>query len=116
MISAAWHVTVQNRFPGRPLFALDGALDGPVPDAVLRLVELQADARIPAGDRDFTGYVANVLFDDWDQVRAGAARACAAKSRPVPICACGGRIAPASLAPRPPGVGFILSAHPRHVP
>jgi aminoglycoside phosphotransferase (APT) family kinase protein len=74
MISAQWHVTVQNRLPGRPL----NALDGPMLDAALRLVELQADAGIPAGDRDFTGYVANVLFDDWDQVWANAARASAA--------------------------------------
>ncbi len=55
MISAAWHVTVQDRLPGRPLFTLDGALDGPVLDGLLRLVELQAGAGIPAGDRDFTG-------------------------------------------------------------
>jgi hypothetical protein len=78
MISAAWHVTVKNRLPGRPLYALDAARDGPLLDALLRLVELQADAGIPAGDRDFTGYVANVLFDNWDQVWADAARACAA--------------------------------------
>ena len=84
MISAQWHVTVQNRLPGRPLFALDGALDEPVLDAVLRLVELQAGAGIPAGDRDFTSYVANVLFDDWDDVWADAPRACAAAG---PVCA-----------------------------
>jgi aminoglycoside phosphotransferase (APT) family kinase protein len=84
MISAQWHVTVQNRLPGRPLYALDGALDGPMLDALLRLVELQADAGIPADDRDFTGYVANVLFDDWDQVWADALRACAAAG---PLCA-----------------------------
>jgi aminoglycoside phosphotransferase (APT) family kinase protein len=84
MISSRWHVTVQNRLPGRPLFARDGALDGPMLDAVLRLVELQADAGIPAGDRDFTGYLANVLFDDWDQVWADAPRACAAAG---PLCA-----------------------------
>jgi hypothetical protein len=84
MISSQWHVTVQNRLPGRPLYALDGALDGPMLDAVLRLTELQADAGIPAGDRDFTGYVANVLFDDWDQVWADAPRACAAAG---PLCA-----------------------------
>jgi aminoglycoside phosphotransferase (APT) family kinase protein len=84
MISSQWHVTVQNRFSGRPLFALDGALDGPMLDAVLRLVELQADAGIPAGDREFTGYVANVLFDDWDHVWADAPRACAAAG---PLCA-----------------------------
>jgi Ser/Thr protein kinase RdoA (MazF antagonist) len=83
MISAQWHVTVQNRLPGRPLHALDGALDGPVLDALLDLVELQADAGIPAGGRDFTGYVANVLFDDWDQVWADAPQACAAAG---PLC------------------------------
>lgn len=78
MISAQWHVTVQNRLPGRPLYALDGPLDGPMLDTALRLVELQADAGIPAGNRDFTGYVANVLFDDWDEVWADAPRASAA--------------------------------------
>jgi Phosphotransferase enzyme family len=39
---------------------------------------------VRAGDRDFTGYVANVLFDDWDQVWADAPRACAAAGR---LCA-----------------------------
>ncbi len=76
MITAAWHVTVQKRLPGRPLTRLDG----PMLDAALRLVELQADAGIPAGDRDFTSYVANVLFDDWDEVWADAPKACAAAS------------------------------------
>ena len=52
--------------------------------ALLDLVELQAGAVIPAGDRDFTGYVANVLFDDWDEVWADAPRACAAAG---PLCA-----------------------------
>ena len=80
MISAQWHVTVQNRLPGRRVTALDG----PLLDLALRLVELQADAGIPAGDRDFTGYVANVLFDDWDDVWADAPRACAAAG---PLCA-----------------------------
>ena len=74
MISSEWHVTVQNRLPGRPLTALDG----PMLEAALHLVELQADAGIPAGGRDFTDYVANVLFDDWDEVWADAPRACAA--------------------------------------
>jgi aminoglycoside phosphotransferase (APT) family kinase protein len=64
-----WHVTVQRRLPGRPL----RSLRLPLLDAVLRLVELQADAGIPAGDRDFAGYVANVLFDDWDNVWIDAA-------------------------------------------
>jgi len=74
MVSAQWHVTVQNRLPGRPL----SALDGPVLDAALRLVELQAGAGIAAGDRDFTSYVANVLFDDWDDEWADAPKASAA--------------------------------------
>ena len=84
LISAQWHVTVQNRFPGRPLFARGGALDGPMLDGVLDLVELQADAGIMAGDRDFAGYVANVLFGDWDQVWDDAPRACVAAG---PLCA-----------------------------
>jgi hypothetical protein len=84
MISSQWHVTVQNRLPGRPLHPLDGPLDGPVLDALLRLVELQAGAGIADEGHDFTGYVANVLFDDWDEVWADAARACAAAS---PLCA-----------------------------
>jgi Ser/Thr protein kinase RdoA (MazF antagonist) len=74
MIGAQWHVTVQNRLPGRPLTELDK----PMLEAALRLVELQAEAGIPAGDRDFTCYVANVLFDDWDEVWADAPRACPA--------------------------------------
>jgi aminoglycoside phosphotransferase (APT) family kinase protein len=78
LIRGQWHVTVQDRLPGRPLFAPGTALDGPVLDALLDLVELQAGAGIPAGERDFTGYVANVLFDDWDDVWADAAGACAA--------------------------------------
>ncbi|HEY2079240.1 MAG TPA: phosphotransferase [Streptosporangiaceae bacterium] len=73
MISAQWHVTVQNRLPGRPLNSLAGPLLG----EALRLVELQADAGISAGDRDFTSYVANVLFDDWDDVWADKLQASA---------------------------------------
>ena len=38
----------------------------------MALVGRQAEAAIPAGDRDFTGYIANVLFDDWDEVWADA--------------------------------------------
>jgi aminoglycoside phosphotransferase (APT) family kinase protein len=74
MLDDEWHVTVQNRLPGRPL----QALPPPLLDAVLRLVELQANAGIPADDRDFTGYVAHVLFDDWDDVWVAAARSAAA--------------------------------------
>jgi hypothetical protein len=51
---------------------------------VLRLVEKQAGAAIAAGDRDFTGYIAHVLFDDWDEVWADAARAGGAAG---PLCA-----------------------------
>jgi hypothetical protein len=80
MFSAEWHVTVQNRLPGRPL----AALDGPMLVAVLRLVELQADAGFRDEERDFTDYVANVLFDDWDEVWADAPRASAAAG---PMCA-----------------------------
>jgi hypothetical protein len=74
MLSAHWHVTVQNRLPGRPL----NALDRPMLDAALRMVELQADAGIAAEDRNFTSYVANVLFDDWADDWADAPRASAA--------------------------------------
>jgi aminoglycoside phosphotransferase (APT) family kinase protein len=80
MLSDGWHATVQDRLPGRPLHALDG----PLLDAALYLVELQADAGIPAGDRDFTGYIANVLFDDWDDEWADAPRGAAAAG---PLCA-----------------------------
>jgi Ser/Thr protein kinase RdoA (MazF antagonist) len=80
MISAEWHVTVQNRLPGRPLAALDGAML----DAAVGLVELQADAGFRDDERDFTGYVANVLFDDWDEVWADAPRASEAAG---PLCA-----------------------------
>jgi Ser/Thr protein kinase RdoA (MazF antagonist) len=80
MISAEWHVTIQNRLPGRAL----AALDGPVLDAALSLVELQADAGFRDEERDFTSYVANVLFDDWDEVWADAPRASAAAG---PLCA-----------------------------
>jgi aminoglycoside phosphotransferase (APT) family kinase protein len=71
-----WHLTVQSRLPGRPLTRLNGRLL----DQVIALVERQAHAAIPAGDRDFTGYIANVLFDDWDEVWADAGRAAA------PLC------------------------------
>jgi Ser/Thr protein kinase RdoA (MazF antagonist) len=80
LLDDQWHVTVQNRLPGHRLTALDG----PLLDALLRLVERQADAGIPAEHRDFTGYVANVLFDDWDQVWSDAAQACPAAG---PLCA-----------------------------
>jgi Ser/Thr protein kinase RdoA (MazF antagonist) len=80
MVSAEWQVTVQSRLPGRPL----GTLDGPVLEEALGLVELQAGAGIADESRDFTSYVANVLFDDWDDVWANAPRACPAAG---PLCA-----------------------------
>lgn len=71
MVRGQWHVTVQDRLPGHRLTTLDERLL----EGVLQLVERQAGALIPAGDRDFTGYIANVLFDDWDEVWTDAARA-----------------------------------------
>ena len=70
MVRGPRHLTVQNRLPGLLLTTLAG----PLLDAVVELVERQAGAAIPAGDRDFTGYIANVLFDDWDEVWADAER------------------------------------------
>jgi hypothetical protein len=43
-----WHVVVQNRLPGRPLWPLT-SLSWPVLEALLSLVELQADAGVPYG-------------------------------------------------------------------
>jgi hypothetical protein len=77
MARGQWHVTVQSRLPGHRLTTLDGRLL----EEVLALVGLQAGAGIPADDRDFTGYIANVLFDDWDEVWADAAQASG------PLCA-----------------------------
>jgi len=79
LISSQWQVTVQNRLPGRPVITLVG----PMLSEALRLVELQAGAGIAAEDRDFAGYVANVLFDDWDEVWADAPHACAPAG---PLC------------------------------
>jgi aminoglycoside phosphotransferase (APT) family kinase protein len=75
-----WHVTVQNRLPGYRVTTLDRGLL----EEMVQLVERQADAAIPAADRDFTSYIANVLFDDWDEVWADAARAGRAAG---PLCA-----------------------------
>ena len=80
MARGQWHLTVQSRLPGHPVTMLDERLL----EEVLQLVERQAGAGIPAGGRDFTSYIANVLFDDWDQVWADAARAGAAAG---PLCA-----------------------------
>jgi aminoglycoside phosphotransferase (APT) family kinase protein len=79
-IDAGWQVTVQNRLPGRPLATLGGSML----EQVLRLVDLQAGAEAsPDDEPDFIGYVANVLFDDWDEVWNDAPRACPAAG---PLC------------------------------
>jgi hypothetical protein len=71
MVGGHWHVTAINRLPGRPMTALDeGQLD-----EIMGLIELQADAGVLGVERDFASYIANVLFDDWDEVWADAARA-----------------------------------------
>jgi len=68
-----WYVIVQRRLPGHSL----RSLTWPLLDQVLELVELQADADAFATseDRDFAGYVAHVLFDDWDDVWRDASSA-----------------------------------------
>jgi aminoglycoside phosphotransferase (APT) family kinase protein len=71
MLDDDWHLTVQHRLPGQPLTALTE----PLLTELLRLVELQAHAGVPAEDRNFAAYVARVLFDDWDQVWTDAASA-----------------------------------------
>jgi hypothetical protein len=79
MISAEWQLTVQSRLPGCSL----QTLDWPRLEQALQLVELQAGAGVADEEHDFTGYVANVLFDDWDEVWDDAPRACAAAG---PLC------------------------------
>src|SRR5712691_3401739 len=59
-----WYAIVQRRVPGTPL----ESLNTPLLDELLGLVELQADAGIEPGVRDFASYVTNVLFDGWDHV------------------------------------------------
>ena len=73
-----WYVAVQKRLPGRPVTSLTGPQFDPLLDSLLDLVERQAGAGFPAEDRDFAGYVANVLFDDWDEVWDDAPRSCPA--------------------------------------
>jgi hypothetical protein len=71
-------MTAQNRLSGYPLTMLDGRLL----EEVLQLADRQAAAAIPADDRDFTSYIADVLFDDRDQVWVDAAPAGGAARRP----------------------------------
>ncbi len=68
-----WYAIVQRRVPGTPL----KSLNTPLLDELLGLVELQADAGIEPGVRDFASYVTNVLFDGWDHVWPDAAHASA---------------------------------------
>jgi Ser/Thr protein kinase RdoA (MazF antagonist) len=58
------HAVVLRRLPGEPL----RSLKSPMLDALLALVELQADAGIAPDERDFAGYQSLVLFDGWDHV------------------------------------------------
>jgi Phosphotransferase enzyme family len=83
LLDAEWHMVVENRLPGHPLWPLTW-LSWPMLQSMLRLVELQADAGVPAGNRDFAGYVADVLFDDWDDVWRAAERASPAAAQ---LCA-----------------------------
>ena len=78
-----WYVAVQKRLPGRPVTSLTGPQFDTLLDSLLDLVERQAGAGFPAEDRDFAGYVANVLFDDWDEVWDDAPRSCPAAG---PLC------------------------------
>lgn len=84
LVGNDWHVVVQRRLPGQPLRS-------PHPHmlhAVLTLVELQADADIAPGERDFAAYQGLVLFDDWSgatpragrRTRGSSAAGCAAGS------------------------------------
>lgn len=66
-----WHAVVQDRLPGEPLRLLTPSLLR----AALELIELQAEACVPAHERDFADYVAKVLFDGWDYVWRDAERA-----------------------------------------
>ena len=91
-LGGEWYVAVQKRLPGHPVTALTE----PLLDALLDLVERQAGSGLPAGDRDFAGYVANVLFDDWDEVWDGR-RTRAWRRRPGLLCARIRRLAAAGV-------------------
>lgn len=73
MLDEERHVVVQRRLAGRPL----RWLTWPLLDQLLALVELQADADAAptSEERDFADYIANVLFEDWDEVWPDAAAA-----------------------------------------
>lgn len=70
VVEDKWHATVERRLLGAPVTSLDPMLI----DALITLVELQADAGIEAGERDFAAYQSLVLFDGWDRVWRDAER------------------------------------------
>jgi Phosphotransferase enzyme family len=63
-LGEGWYGVVQSRLPGTPL----RAIDRPLVDSLLELVELQADAHVDPAERNFAEYQALVLFDGWDGV------------------------------------------------
>jgi aminoglycoside phosphotransferase len=63
-LASQWCLVVESRLPGAPLEAIDPLLL----DALVELVELQADAGLPWDERDFATYQSYVLFDGWDHV------------------------------------------------
>jgi aminoglycoside phosphotransferase (APT) family kinase protein len=71
------YVVAEERLPGSPLQALDATRLA----ELSALVELQADAGLPADERNFAAYEANVLFDGWDHVWRDAERASPAAAR-----------------------------------
>jgi hypothetical protein len=80
-VDGGWHIVVQRRLPGRPL----RSLEPPLLDAVLALVELQADADVESTERDFAAYQAYVLFDGWDHVWRDAEAASSAAALPLEL-------------------------------
>jgi aminoglycoside phosphotransferase (APT) family kinase protein len=63
-LEGEWYAIAERRLPGASLDTLTPSLVA----ALLALVELQADAGIDAGPRDFAAYQSFVLFDGWDGV------------------------------------------------
>ena len=72
-----WSVVVLNRLPGRPLRTLDERNL----DALLSLVELQADLDVGPGGWDTTEWIELVLFEGWEGWWDAAERAAPETSR-----------------------------------
>jgi hypothetical protein len=70
-VGDGWHAVVEERLSGAPLASLSKEQLA----ALLDLLELQADAGIEPGPRDFAAYISNVLFEGWDDVWRDAASA-----------------------------------------